>query len=124
MGQALGKYKAVKSLFRLPHLEIFSVCGADESSYSLYSHLSNKREVKLTGFEKNIHPPLLVYSNLHIDLFRNLCTPSTVITTSSAIRDMRVRCLSTKLSGKALVILKIHQLFDYQVVGGSTPVFY
>ena len=31
---------------------------------SMYSHLSNKREVTLTDFEKKIHPPCLLISKI------------------------------------------------------------
>ena len=82
-----------------------------------YSHLSNKCEVTLSNFEKAtlhkknppsmfidfldfFHPLLLVYWNyvlffpknptLHVYWFCNFCTPSTFISTSTVIREMRV----------------------------------
>ena len=73
-----------------------------------YSHLSNKREVTLTDFEKKyppstfidfldlFHPPLLVYC-IYVLVFFQKIPPSTFILTSTAIRDMRVH------AGKKLV---------------------
>ena len=64
-----------------------------------YSRLSNKREVTLTDFEKNIHPPRLLislifstavyYSYVLVFSFQKIPS-STFIPTSSTIREMRV----------------------------------
>ena len=72
-----------------------------------YFHLSNKREVTLTDFEKKIlpsrifqssmfidfldffHPPLLVYCSYVLIFFQKI-PPFTFIPTSSTIREMRV----------------------------------
>ena len=43
-------------------------------SYKKYSHLSNKREVTLTDFEKKIHPPRLLIS--HSSLLRTFGLPT------------------------------------------------
>ena len=44
------------------------LCKASASTLSMYSHLSNKREVTLTEFEKKIHPPCKFPSCTFIDL--------------------------------------------------------
>ena len=86
-----------------------------------YSHLSNKREVTLTDFEKKIHPPRLlvsqIFSTLHSSfiaimyqffprlLMLQFLHPSKFIPNSTAIREMRVSTSTLHITMRYLFIM-------------------